>query len=159
MGETSRLRTVTITLGAIIVAVAAMQFLRIDKSNPPVTGDLQAPAEIASALRRACYDCHSNETRWPWYADVAPASFLVGHDVSEARSEMNFSTWTRYEGPRRAKMMRETAEEVEEKQMPPWYYVLMHPEARLSADDRKLIIDWTLAERTKLPPEPPRKHR
>jgi len=67
--------------------------LAVDRSNPPVEADLEAPAAVTAVLRTACYDCHSNETHWPWYSYVAPVSWLVARDVEEARSEFSFSRW------------------------------------------------------------------
>jgi hypothetical protein len=67
----------------IALAVIAMQAVRCDHGNPPVTGEVPAPAEVKAVLRRACYDCHSNETRWPWYSQIAPVSWLVGRDVKQ----------------------------------------------------------------------------
>jgi hypothetical protein len=110
-----------------------------------VTADLRAPEEVKSILRRACYDCHSNETVWPWYSRVAPVSWLLGHDVDEGRESLNFSTWAAYGAPKRTKLMRETVEEVSEREMPPWYYVLVHPEARLSAADLETLRAWATA--------------
>ena len=71
-----------LALAAVFVAI---QLVPVHRDNPPVASDLDAPADVKSILRRACYDCHSNETRWPWYAYVAPVSWLVAHDVEEGR--------------------------------------------------------------------------
>ena len=114
----------------------------IARSNPPVTGDIGAPPEVAAVLRRACYDCHSHETVWPWYSRVAPISWLVAHDVREGREELNFSAWDRYDPAKRRKKLAKTVEEVDEEEMPPWYYALVHPDARLSAAERELVRAW-----------------
>jgi cytochrome c551/c552 len=127
----------------LAVALVAVQLVPVTHTNPPVGGDVAAPAEVAALLRRACYDCHSNETVWPWYSRVAPASWLVSHDVEEGREELNFSTWADYSAKRRAKKLKETAEEVSEGEMPPWYYVLLHPEARLDDAERTRLLAWT----------------
>ena len=101
-------------------------------ANPPVLGeptwDGQRTRELFS---RACKNCHSNETEWPWYAVVAPASWLVQHDVSEARSEFNVSEWGR-----RKNKGDEAAEEFREGHMPPFYYLPLHPEARFTEAER-----------------------
>jgi hypothetical protein len=86
-------------------------------------------------LRRACFDCHSNETVWPWYAYVAPVSWLVASDVEEGREELNFSQWDAYNADRQAHKIKECGEEVAEGEMPLWFYVPAHPEARLSQAD------------------------
>lgn len=90
--------------------------------------------ETRVIAQRACFDCHSNETRWPWYAWVAPISWLVQHDVSEAREHLNFSEWDREQ-----KDADEAAEVVEEGEMPLWYYLPAHPEARLTAGERAAL--------------------
>lgn len=97
---------------------------------------------MREVLRRACYDCHSNETRWPWYSRVAPISWLVAHDVGEGRRELNFSTWNRMDAAKQAKALRETWKEVYEGEMPPRIYLPTHPEARLSDVDRALLRAW-----------------
>ena len=90
------------------------------------------PAEVASLVNRACRDCHSNETVWPWYSKVAPVSWLVAKDVQEGRNHLNFSEWGRL-GPEMARSrLREVCEQVRGNEMPLWYYVPLHPTARLS---------------------------
>ncbi len=127
---------------AAAAALAAIQFVPVSRTNPPVTGDLPAPPEIKALLRAACYDCHSHETAWPWYARVAPVSWLVGHDVKEGRKHLNFSTWDQYTEPRRGAMRLMAAEEAEEREMPPYYYAWAHPGARLSDEQVKLLAAW-----------------
>ena len=121
----------------------AIQFVPIDRENPPVVAEIAAPAEVTAILERSCYDCHSNETRWPWYSRVAPASWLLAHDVEEGRERLNFSTWGRLPAHERAEEMEEIWEEVEEGEMPLWFYLPLHPEARLSADDRDVLERWS----------------
>jgi cytochrome c551/c552 len=135
-------RAATTAAGALLLALVAAQAIRVDRTNPPVERDLGAPPEVQAVLRRACYDCHSNETVWPWYSGVAPISWLIGRDVHEGRAELNFSTWDAYAAKPRRTKLRETAEEVAEGEMPPWYYVLMHPEARLDGEARERIRAW-----------------
>jgi hypothetical protein len=101
-------------------------------TNPPVTGEptWDAPATRALA-KQACFDCHSNETEWPAYANIAPVSWLVQHDVDEGRAALNFSEWTRPQ-----KEAKEAAKELREGEMPPTAYTLIHAHARLSAADQ-----------------------
>jgi len=108
-----------------------------DHNNPPVLSepnwDSPATHELA---KRACFDCHSNETTWPWYSNIAPVSWLVYHDVIEARDRMNFSEWERpHPG------IDQVIEEIEEGGMPLPQYLLMHPNARLSAQEREALIE------------------
>jgi hypothetical protein len=123
-------------------AVAAIQFVPVERVNPPVESDIAAPDEVKKILRRSCYDCHSNETRWPWYARVAPVSWLISSDVSEGRREVNFSVWSQFTGARRARKFKEIVEQVEGNKMPQWYYVLLHPDAKLEARDKDILLNW-----------------
>jgi hypothetical protein len=127
---------------ALVIALVAIQLVPIDRTNPPVETEVPASAEVRSVLRRACYDCHSNETKWPWYTRIAPASWLIAKDTSEGREELNFSTWDRLSAGDQAEAIRKSWETVDEGEMPPWFYLPLHPEARLSADDRVLLRDW-----------------
>lgn len=81
---------------SVLAVLIVIQFIPVDTSNPPVTADIPSSPEGKAVLRRACYDCHSNETRWPWYSRVAPASWLTARDVREGRAELNFSAWNEY---------------------------------------------------------------
>jgi len=126
----------------LVVGLLAIQFIPVERFNPPERGQLAAPPQVETTLRRACYDCHSNETRWPWYARVAPISFLLARDVREGRRELNFSIWDRYEQRRKARKLKEIVKEVEEGDMPPWYYVPVHPDAKLSQGDQETIVKW-----------------
>lgn len=134
-------RLTQVVLGVVAV-FAVMQGVRPAQTNPPVTGDVGAPPEVAGLLRRACYDCHSNETRWPWYAQVAPVSWLVTHHVDEGRRELNFSEWQGYDAQRRAHKLEETEELVREGEMPMKGYLPLHPEARLSDAEKQRLLDW-----------------
>lgn len=127
----------------VLGILALIQIVRPPRENPPVAADLQAPPEVESLLRRACYDCHSNETRWPWYSHVAPVSWLVSHDVQAGRKELDFSSWGTLSPEEQGEQRGEIAESIAEGDMPPWYYLPMHPDARLSASDRSLLDTWT----------------
>ena len=90
--ERSRIRRLTIRfVWVVIAAFILIQFVPVDRSNPPVLSDVQAPAEVQTILRRSCYDCHSHETHWPWYAYVAPASWFVVDHIEEGREDLG--TW------------------------------------------------------------------
>ena len=135
-----------IAVGAGVLLVA-LQLVPVDRTNPPVAAPVQAPPEVAAVLRRACFDCHSHETVWPVQAYVAPVSWLVAHDVTEGREELNFSAWDQVD---HRKIAKKLPKEVGEGEMPPWFYVVAHPSARLSDAERKLLSDWArgLAEVT-----------
>jgi hypothetical protein len=128
---------------AFCVAFIAIQLVPVSRTNPPVQGDFRGSTEVVSVLRRACYDCHSNQTVWPWYSRVAPVSWVIAHDVNEGRAELNFSTWDQLSTEKQAKAMKESWKEVAEGEMPTWYYVVLHPEARLSANDQSVLQAWS----------------
>jgi hypothetical protein len=108
-----------------------------EHSNPPVTQDAPWPSVSARAIAvTACYDCHSNETNWPWYSYLAPSSWLVRRDVEAGRDELNFSEWSReQEGA------DDAIEVVLDGSMPPSQYKLLHPGARLSDAERQELVD------------------
>jgi hypothetical protein len=110
----------------------------------------RVPVAVRDVLHRACFDCHSNQTRWPWYAGLPPAAWLVNHDVRAARGQINFSEWRQYDLYDRADMLDKMCDVVTRRQMPPLPYRLLHPEARLSPDDAKAICGWTRAEGDRL---------
>jgi hypothetical protein len=126
----------------VIVVLIGIQFVPVDKTNPPVSGEIKAPENVMQILRTSCYDCHSNESVWPWYSNVAPVSWLVVNDVNEGREYLNFSQWQSYSGEDKAEDIEEIWEDVEEGEMPPWYYLPLHPEARLSDKDKEMIKNW-----------------
>lgn len=130
-------------LVTLFVALVAIQIVPVDRTNPPVETEVPATPEVRAVLRRACYDCHSNETVWPWYSRIAPVSFLVARDVHEAREEMNFSTWNRMTPKKQGEALHESWEKVAEGEMPLWFYLPLHPEARLSEQDRALLQAWS----------------
>ena len=128
-------------LAALTFLVA--QAIPVKRDNPPAEGEISAPPAVQALLKRSCYDCHSNQTRWPWYARIAPVSWLVAHDVHEGREHLNFSTWGRYSADERREHVEEIRENVEEGEMPLWFYLPLHPEAKLTAADVERIARWT----------------
>ena len=131
-----------ITLIILIVILVAIQFIPVDKTNPTVTAELDVPREVISVFKRSCYDCHSNETVWPWYSNIAPVSWLVAGDVNDARAHLNFSEWENLSRKDRVKMKEEIWEEIEDEKMPLWKYNILHPDASLKQKDKDLIRDW-----------------
>jgi len=135
-------------LGLAVLATLFLlaQFVPVDRANPPVETEIDAPPEVLALLGRSCYDCHSHQTRWPWYSRVAPVSWLVVRDVEEGREHLNFSTWNRYSPKERSHKIEEIWEEVEKGEMPLWFYLPLHPEARLSDGDLATLRPWSEAE-------------
>ena len=114
--------------------------------SPLSNGDIAAPAQIEALLTRACYDCHSNQTRWPWYSRVAPVSWLVARDVALGRKELNFSEWGSYYPQTRKRKLQWMGRVLRERTMPPWAYRLMHPGARLTDAERATLDRWIESE-------------
>lgn len=135
------LRPRVLVIGLIII-FGLMQLVPVWvwQTNPPVVTDVAwtTPA-AASIARRACYDCHSNETVWPWYSRIAPASWLITYDVIKGRNELNFSLPL----SEPAELANEIAEVVRSGAMPPRQYLLLHPEARLSDQDIQNLLAGT----------------
>lgn len=130
------------TVIAVIVVVVGIQFVPVDHSNPPTEQEVPAPAPVRDVLKRACYNCHSNETKWPWYSYVAPVSWLVAHDVEEARHHMNFSAWNRLSPVEQAEHQRGVWKKVENGDMPPQIYRSAHEESHLSQADLEALRTW-----------------
>jgi len=134
-------RSVKILLG-VVGLLLAIQLVTFERTNPPVTGELKAPDDVKAVLKRACWDCHSNETVYPWYSRVAPVSWLVHRDVVDGRRHVNFSEWSAVPADRRAKKQKRCWKEVSEGKMPPWFYLPMHSEAKLTDDDKQKLEAW-----------------
>lgn len=132
-----------ILIVAVVVFGVLSVIFPIDRTNPPVTGEINAPVEVMAILRRSCYDCHSNETVWPWYSYVAPASWLVAKDTRDGRRHMNFSEWNTYSSKEQNHLRKECGEMVEEGEMPLWFYDALHPEALLLDKDVTTLLSWS----------------
>lgn len=132
----------------LLVALVIAQFIKIDKNNPPVEKELDflsisnPPADIKAMVQNACYDCHSHETAYPWYTDVAPVSFWVKGHINGGREHLNFSEWGSLSGERKARKLDECIEFTEKKWMPLKSYTWGHPEAKLTQEDRQKLVDW-----------------
>jgi hypothetical protein len=141
-----------ILIGLGLTVVVAMLLINPKRTNPPVAPgrDLLAsntpPAEIVTILRNACYDCHSHETKWPWYSRVAPVSWWVVDHVNHGREELNFSEWPHDDPKRAARRLRSMGDVVMEGEMPLSSYVKGHPEALLSDQQRDAFSRWAEAE-------------
>jgi len=121
-------------IGLGLLGFIAIQFVPVNRTNPPIVSEPKWDSPQTEALaRRACYDCHSNETKWPWYSYIAPISWNVADHVTEGRKKFNMSEWEQGDGD-------EAAEEVEEGGMPLGQYLLAHPEARLTDEEKKQFI-------------------
>lgn len=132
----------------ILVAFILMQFFPIDKLNPEINPDMdfvntkKPSVAVTKILKSSCYDCHSNETRYPWYADIAPSSWFLKNHVNEGRVSLNFSTWATYEPKRQLHKIDEMVELVEKDEMPLESYILGHQDAKMTKEKKKILIDY-----------------
>lgn len=128
-----------------------IQFFPPAKTNPAtdpartIHASFSMEPTVTSALTRACNDCHSNHTIWPWYSRLAPVSWLVVNDVTRGRRALNFSDWKSLSADKQQEMLPEICKEVSEREMPTEEYILMHPRAKLTSDEIKAICNWVHA--------------
>jgi hypothetical protein len=131
---------------AVCVAFALLQFTTPAHTNPPVQTDFlaatAAPPKIAAMFHSACYDCHSNETRWPWYSNIAPISWQIAQDVNDGRKEVNLSEWPTNNLKRAWKEMENMSDLIDQKEMPLPKYTLIHKDARLTDEQRDELTQW-----------------
>ena len=144
-GETDESRSRRFGRGMAIAMAAlflAAQVVPVETKNPVVSEWVDAPPAIRAVIEQSCVDCHSYETRWPWYAYVAPVSWLVARDVREGRYALNFSAWDEYDEAERIDLLERVGEEVRAERMPPWYYLALHPEAFTDVEMVDLLSGW-----------------
>lgn len=134
-----------IILISIVSVFVIIQFIPVDRTNPPTdpNAKISAPPEVMSVLQRSCFDCHSNETKWPFYSYVAPVSWFVADDVSEGRRHVNFSEWEKLSTKRQERKKEHIWDEVSEGDMPMQAYLIIHRDAKLSKKDVEIIKNWT----------------
>ena len=130
---------------ALIAILVIIQFFGIDKTNPAVDKKTDflvmknTPENVATLIKSACYDCHSNETTYPWYTNVQPIAWFVKKHIDEGRAELNFSTFGTYDIIKQAKKLKKAAHEVQDGEMPLTSYTIIHQNAKLSAEQNKTL--------------------
>ena len=133
---------------AILAIIIILQFVgpsrpeNYDSSPADLIATEQLEEEVATLLRNACYDCHSMESKYPWYANIAPVKWMIYDHIYEGREELNFSEWANLEKRAKIRKLKDIAEEVEEGEMPMESYVKMHAEANLTDEQRAMIVEW-----------------
>jgi tellurite resistance protein TehA-like permease len=141
---------------ACIVLFIVIQVFRINKTITPVNEQTdfiavtQTNPEVATILKNACYDCHSNQPTYPWYTSIAPVSWWIKNHINEGSKHLNFSIWQTYTVKRKDHKLEECVEMIEEGEMPMNSYTWMHQEAKLTDAQKQLLIDWFKAEKAKL---------
>ncbi len=137
----------------ILTPFLLIQFVPVDRKNPNVAEELTltAPPEVISILKKSCYDCHSNETEWPFYSYIAPISWLVERDVEFGREDLNFSEWNKMTENDKEITKEEIVEEISRDTMPMPIYLLTHPSASLSYNDKLVLKNWATGRKTETP--------
>jgi len=138
--------------GVVVAALVVFGLIQlvptgVSYTNPPVVSEPQWDSPQTRVLaQRACFDCHSNETAWPWYTHIAPISWLTARDVMEGRSRLNFSTWGQPTGGRGERTnARELVRAVQDGSMPPAIYLPLHPSAQLTAAEQQQLVAGFMA--------------
>src|SRR5215207_3328677 len=137
-----------LAVAALAALFAAAQVVRPARTNPPaapgrsIESHARMTPEVAGLLERSCDDCHSNRTDWPWYSNVAPASWFVVDHVNQGRRHLNFSDWARLDEDERDEMLDQICIEAKKGAMPLESYTLLHRDAHLSSSDVKTLCDW-----------------
>jgi cbb3-type cytochrome oxidase cytochrome c subunit len=132
----------------LVVVFGLIQFIRPERNieTNPSRNDIfyktDTPIAISTGVQQACYDCHSNNTVYPWYASVAPVSWMLANHVKEGKKHLNFSEWTIYSPEKRQKHLLEIVDVIENNDMPPKPYQMLHKEAMMAADVQALVVQW-----------------
>ena len=132
----------------LFTGLLVIQFFRIDKTNPESDPSMdflavmQPPAEIGHLVKASCYDCHSNHTRYPWYANIAPVSWWLKGHIDHGKENLNFSEWGSYSEKKANHKMEECYDKISDKEMPLTSYLIMHSDARLTESQRTSITNW-----------------
>lgn len=141
---------------AVLAVLVALQFIRPSKINPAsepalaLQAHATVPAEVNAIFDRACRDCHSNQTDWPWYSHIAPVSWLVADDVRVGRQRLNLSEWGKYNQTQAENKLDEICGVVQAGAMPPKPYLVTHPHAKLNEMEVKAICTWAETEQKRL---------
>lgn len=137
----------------VVLLFVALQFARPalkDAPHEPLFEGAVVPAPVAKIFARACQDCHSNNTQWPWYAKVPPASIFIAKDVQRGRLFLNLSEWNKYSNGRKLGYLASMTEATRNQKMPPRIYSALHAHARLTDEERNLIAAWASDERKRV---------
>lgn len=132
----------------LLIALVLIQFYRPQKNSSSniLTSDFllttKASDTISSIFKISCYDCHSNNTNYPWYSEISPISWLIAHHVDEGKEELNFSVWNTFSEKRKRKKIKEMLNELKEREMPLKTYLPLHPKAKLSDRQIDLLTNW-----------------
>lgn len=140
----------------LFVAFVAIQFIPSGLSNSPINqaetleASTKVPDDVQKILKTSCNDCHTNNTQYPWYSNIAPSSWFLANHIREGREKLNFSVWNTYEAKKKDKKLEEICSEIQDKEMPLPSYLWIHWDSKLSDEQIKIICDWVGSERGRL---------
>ncbi len=150
---------------AVLAVLVIIQFIQPEKNVNPgpqpnaIFEHYPASDQVQAIVKKACFDCHSNNTNYPWYANVQPIAWWINDHVEDGKRHLNFSEFATYKPKKANHKLEETFEEVEQHEMPLESYTWIHSEARLTAEEQKLLIDWAKSTRASIPvPETSEEH-
>ena len=135
-------------LWTILIILVAIQFVPVNREIPKSDENndflvmTQAPEDVQILMRNACYDCHSNETNWPWYSHIAPISFVIVEHIVDGKDHLNFSNWSTYDFEDYPSILKHMKKEIERGGMPLAGYTLIHTDAKMTDERKALILNW-----------------
>ena len=138
----------------LLVILIGMQFIRLKKNiaSSPFPNNIATafplPDSVTNILKKSCYDCHSNNTQYPWYSSFQPVSGWLNHHIEEGKAEVNFDEFATYKIGRQYRKLLEIKEQLEKDEMPLSSYTLIHKDAKLNEVEKKLLIDWAESARS-----------
>lgn len=141
---------------AVLIVFVAIQFVRPARNNGNAAGPsditqvVTVPDSVMAVLKTSCYDCHSNHTEYPWYTNVNPVGMWLHHHVDEGKGELNFSEFAGYSKKKADHKLDEVIEQIEKKEMPLSSYTIMHGDAKLSAHQAEMLINWAKGARQQI---------
>ncbi len=140
----------------LVAGFVVIQFVRPDFTNLPITqadtleANLQVPENVQTILNRSCADCHTNNTKYPWYSYIQPSAWFLANHIEEGRGQVNFSTWKTLPAAKQRRKLAQVCEQVQSKEMPLPSYLWIHRDAQMSDADIKTLCDWTETEQSKI---------
>jgi hypothetical protein len=131
----------------LLAAFILIQFVRPEKNDSKnemnaMSTVMEIPVEATKIIQTSCADCHSNSTKYPWYSEIAPASWYLAQHVKEGKENLNFSEWTTYNKDQQAHILKDIKEVLNEREMPLKSYLLIHKEAKLTENQYQILYDW-----------------